>query len=120
MFNDFLFYGAKVKETLTFANGLSLLAGADWDYTEGDYTQEYSNGTFDEWDGDHFDILSPYAALSWKINAGSAVITPSVGTRFYSHSQYDDEWAPHAGLKASFGRFEAHNGILQGRGLPGS
>ncbi len=119
LFNDFLFYGAKVKETLTFGNGLSLLAGADWDYTEGDYTQEYSDGAFDEWDGEHFDILSPYAALSWRIDMGSAVITPSLGTRFYSHSQYDDEWAPHAGLKASFGRFEAHMGYSRGVVYPG-
>ena len=78
LFNDFLFYGAKVKETLDFGRGLSLLAGADWDYTEGDYTQEYSDGTSNEWDGEHFDILSPYAALSWQIDMGAAEVTPSL------------------------------------------
>ena len=120
LFNDFLFYGAKVKETLSFANGMSLLAGADWDYTEGDYTQEYSDGSTNVWDGENFDILSPYAALSWQIETGSGVtLTPSAGARFYSHSQYSSEWAPHAGLKASWGRFEAHMGYSRGVVYPG-
>ncbi len=120
LFNDFLFYGARVKETLTFGNGMSLLAGADWDYTEGDYTQEYSDGSSDVWDGENFDILSPYAAFSWQIGVSNGItITPSFGARFYSHSQYSDELAPHAGLTASFGRFEAHMGYSRGVVYPG-
>ncbi|MGD9824604.1 TonB-dependent receptor [Desulfobacter sp.] len=120
LFNDFLFYGAKVKETLTFGNGMSLLAGADWDYTEGDYNEEDSNGNTNAWDGENFDILSPYAALSWQISAGNGItVTPSFGARFYSHSQYSDEFAPHAGLTASFGRFEAHMGYSRGVVYPG-
>ncbi len=108
LFNDFLFYGARVKETLALGNGMSILAGADWEYAEGDYTQEYSDGTSDEWNGENFDILTPYAAFSRQIGVGDGItITPSFGARFYSHSQYSDEFAPHAGLTASFGRFEA-------------
>lgn len=120
LFNDFLFYGARVKETLTFGNGMALLAGADWDYTEGDYDKTYSNGSTSSWDGENFDILSPYTAFSWQINAGSGVtFTPSFGARFYSHSQYSNEWAPHAGLTASFGRVEAHAGYSRGVVYPG-
>ncbi|WP_320043661.1 TonB-dependent receptor domain-containing protein [uncultured Desulfobacter sp.] len=120
LFNDFLFYGVRVKETLALGNGMSLLAGADWDYTEGDYTQEYSDGTSDEWDGENFDILAPYAAFSWQIGVGNGItITPSFGARLYSHSQYSDELAPHAGLTASFGRFEAHMGYSRGVVYPG-
>ncbi|WP_321492084.1 TonB-dependent receptor domain-containing protein [uncultured Desulfobacter sp.] len=120
LFNDFLFYGAKVKEILTLGKGISLLAGADWDYTQGDYTQEYSDGSSDVWDGENFDILSPYAALSWQINVAELItITPSVGARFYAHSQYADEFAPHAGLTATIGRFEAHVGYSRGVVYPG-
>ncbi|WP_051957898.1 TonB-dependent receptor [Desulfobacter vibrioformis] len=121
LYNDFLFYGARIKETLTFGSGMSLLAGADWDYTEGDCYWEYSDGRPDKvWDGNDFDILSPYTAFSWQIGVGNGVtITPSLGARFYSHSQYADEWAPHAGLTASFGRFDAHVGYSRGVVYPG-
>jgi len=120
LFNDFLFYGARVKETLTLGNGMSLLIGADWDYTEGDYTQEYSDGSSNAWEGENFDILSPYAAFSRQIGVGKGItITPSLGARFYSHSRYSDEWAPHAGITASFGPFEAHMGYSRGVVYPG-
>jgi len=120
MFNDFLFYGARAKETLTWGNGMSLLTGADWEYTEGDYNQAYSDGSSNVWDGEDFDILSPYAAFSWQIGVGGGItLTPSFGARFYSHSQYTDEWAPHAGLVASMGRFEAHMGYSRGVVYPG-
>lgn len=120
LFNDFLFYGARAKETLTWDSGITLLAGADWDYTEGDYTKEYSDGSSDAWEGEDFDILSPYAAFSWQMPvAGGISVTPSLGARFYSHSQYADEWAPHVGLTASFGRFETHMGYSRGVIYPG-
>ena len=120
LFNDFLFYGAKVKETVTLGNGGTLLAGVDWDYTEGDYTQEYSNDTSDVWDGAHFDTLSPYAALSWQLGTVDGFhVTPSAGGRFYEHSQYDGEWAPHAGLAAGWGPWEFHMGYARGVVYPG-
>ena len=120
LYNDFLFYGAKVRETVDFGNGAALLAGADWDYTEGDYVQEYSDGTWDNWDGENFNILSPYAALSWQIESSNGFhVTPSAGARFYEHSQYDNEWAPHAGLTAGNDFVEAHLGYARGVVYPG-
>ncbi|MBU0969997.1 MAG: TonB-dependent receptor plug domain-containing protein, partial [Proteobacteria bacterium] len=120
LYNDFLFYGAKVKETMTLTKGVTLLAGADWDYTEGDYDQTYSNGTAKRWDGDNFTILSPYSALSWQLGPDDGFhVTPSAGMRFYDHSQYDNEWAPHAGITAAFGPWEAHLGYARGVVYPG-
>ncbi len=120
LFNDFLFYGVKAKETLALGNGGKLLAGVDWDYTEGDYTQEYSDGSTDAWDGDHFDILSPYAALSWQLGPDDGLhVIPSAGVRYYEHSQFDSQWAPHAGIVAAYGPAEMHLNYSKGVIYPG-
>ncbi len=120
LFNDFLFYGFKAKEKIAFGHGLELLAGVDWDYTEGEYTQEYTDGSTDAWDGDSFDLLSPYAALSWRIgNRDGIELIPSMGVRYYEHSNFDSELAPHAGLVVAHGPIEFHAGYSRGVLYPG-
>jgi outer membrane receptor protein involved in Fe transport len=120
LFNDFLYYGIKAKEKFKLGYGAELLAGIDWDYTEGEYTQEYTDGSTDAWDGDDFDILSPYTALSWKLGSEDGITwTPSVGVRYYEHSNFDSQWAPHAGLVAAYGPAEVHAGYSRGVLYPG-
>lgn len=120
LYNDFLYYGIKAKETFKLGYGAELLAGIDWDYTEGEYTQEYTDGSTDAWDGDDFDILSPYTALSWKFGSENGIIwTPSVGVRYYEHSTFDSQWAPHAGVVAAYGKAEVHAGYSRGVLYPG-
>jgi len=120
LFNDFLYYGIKAKEKFKLDYGAELLAGIDWDYTEGEYTQEYTDGSTDAWNGDDFDILSPYTALSWKLGSEDGITwTPSVGVRYYEHSNFDSQWAPHAGLVAAYGPAEVHAGYSRGVLYPG-
>ncbi len=120
LFNNFLFYGIKVKETLTITGGGELTTGVDWEYTEGDYSQEFSDGGRDGWDGDNFDLLMPYAALSWCLGTeGGWQWTPSVGVRYYEHSNFDSKWSPHAGLLATYGPGELHLGYSHGIVYPG-
>jgi outer membrane receptor for ferrienterochelin and colicin len=120
LFNNFLFYGVKAKETLQIKKGGELRLGADWDYTEGDYTKEFSDGSTVEWPGDHIDILSPYAAFNWKLGPQDGLHwTPSVGVRYYEHSNFNSEWSPHAGLIAAFGPAELHVGYSRGIIYPG-
>ena len=120
LFNDFLYYGIKAKENFKLGRGADLLLGLDWDYTEGEYTQEYSDGSTDAWDGDHFDILSPYTALSWQLGSKDGFQwTPSVGVRYYEHSDFDSQWAPHAGLVAAYGPAQLHVGYARGVLYPG-
>ena len=120
LFNDFLYYGVKAKETLFLGGGAELLVGIDWDYTEGDYTQTYSDGSTDAWDGDNFDILAPYTAFSWRLgDAGGLQVIPSAGVRYFEHSEFESQWAPHAGLVASTGPLEMHAGYSRGVLYPG-
>jgi len=120
LFNDFLYYGIKAKETFKLGYGAELLAGIDWDYTEGEYTQEYTDGSTDSWDGDDFDIFSPYTALSWRLGDASGVqVIPSVGVRYYEHSTFDSQLAPHAGVVATYGQAEVHAGYSRGVLYPG-
>lgn len=120
LFNDFLFYGIKAKEKVSISGRGELLMGADWDYTEGDYSQEFSDGSTDAWDGDHFHILSPYVAVNWRLGPDDGLRwTPSAGARYYEHSDFDSQWAPHAGLIVAYGPAEFHLGYSRGIVYPG-
>lgn len=116
----FLFYGVKAAQTIHLPAGLDLLAGVDWDYTEGWSDTDYSDGSSDSWDKHHFDLLSPYAALNWTIGSRDGwYAVPSAGVRYYEHSVYDSETAPHAGLIVGYRDTEMHVGYSKGVVYPG-
>jgi len=63
----------------------------------------------------------PYAGLSQEILSEAAGASPSAGIRYYSHSDFDPQWAPQAGLvlrnpdtdiHASYGRGVSYPGIF--------
>jgi len=120
LFNDFLFYGLKARETFRFWPGGEVVAGFDWDVTEGEYDKTFSDGTRDRWDGHDFTILSPYAAISHLIgNAEGFYAIPSAGVRYYDNSDFDAEWSPHAGLIIGYKQTELHAGYSRGVIYPG-
>ena len=120
LYNDFKYYGLKMHETAFFGNGGEVTGGLDWEYTEGDYKLYYTNGTSDHWDGHDFTLFSPYAALSQRIGDENGLYAiPSVGVRFYHHSDFDEEWSPHAGLIVGYGSFKGHLGYSRGVVYPG-
>lgn len=120
LYNDFIYYGIKVRETFRPWTGGELLSGLDWEYAEGDYDKRFSDGATDRWDGHDFTLLSPYAAVSQTFGDDSGFhVTPSAGARYYNHSDFDAEWAPHAGLLAGYGGFSWHAGYSRGVVYPG-
>jgi len=67
-----------------------------------------------------FLLLSPTLAVSQSFDLGrgwSAV--PSAGARFYGHSEYDDEWAPLAGLVFTRRGTTLHAAYSRGVNYPG-
>lgn len=126
LYNDFLYYGAKAKQSFYLSGGTylpgsgELLTGIDLDYTQGSYDQNLSDGSTDIWDDHDFNILSPYAALSWTFgNTDKLFFTPSAGIRYYDNSEFDNQYAPHAGLIVGYGNTEFHTGYSKGVVYPG-
>jgi iron complex outermembrane receptor protein len=120
LYNDFNYYGIKAREAFRPWNGGELLAGLDWEYTEGDYNKHFTDGVADRWEGHDFTLFSPYAAVSQTLGDETGFhVTPSAGARYYRHSDFDAEWAPHAGLLAAYGGFSWHAGYSRAVVYPG-
>lgn len=120
LFNDFLFYGVKARERFAFWPGGELVTGLDWDRTEGDYVAYYTDGKKDVWSGHDFTILSPYAAVSHMFGHSQGFhLTPSAGIRYYDHTDFESQWAPHAGVVVGYKDTELHAGYARGVLYPG-
>lgn len=120
LYNDFQFYGLKAREAFRFWKGGEIITGLDWEYTEGEYKQKFSNGTKDQWNGEDFTIISPYVAVSQMIGDKEAFfVIPSGGIRYYDNNEFDSEWAPHAGIILGYRNTEIHAGYSRGIIYPG-
>ncbi len=120
LLNDFTFTGYKIREKVYPWTGGELLAGLDWQKTEGDYRKYFSDGTTDHWGGHDFTLTEPYAALSHRFGDRSGLyVIPSAGARFYDNSDFDSKWAPHAGLVVGYHDFRFHTGYSRGVIYPG-
>ena len=120
LFNDFLFYGLKVRELFHFWKGGEIIAGLDCDVTDGDYDKKLSNGTRDRWHGHDFTITSPYIAGNYQLGSKQEFyLIPSGGLRYYHNTDFDAEWSPHAGLILGYKQTQLHAGYSRGVNYPG-
>ncbi len=120
LYNDFLFYGLKAREVFRLWPGGEVIAGLDWDRTEGDYKKKISTGARDDWNGEDFVIFSPYLAASQLIGSREGFFAiPSAGVRYYENTEFDAEWAPHVGLIFGYRDIELHAGYSRGVIYPG-
>ena len=115
-------YGVRARENLTPWKGGTLVAGLDLDFLSGKVEIDRAAPRPDAFfPTQTFRIVSPYAGLSQEIPAGGSwILIPSAGIRSYSHSDFDSQWAPQAGLvlrnpetdiHASYGRGVSYPGI---------
>ena len=120
LFNNFLYYGIKARETITPWSGGEVIAGLDLDVTKGEYDQKFSDGSTDGWDEHGFTIVSPYVAISHQFGSKDGFyLTPSVGARYYHNTKFDSEMSPHAGLIVGYKQTELHAGYSRGVIYPG-
>jgi iron complex outermembrane receptor protein len=120
LFNDFEFYGIKVKESFGLWDTMEIVAGFDWEHTEGDYEKYFSDGATDHWRGHDVSMLSTYAAVSREFgNKEGLLVTPSAGVRYYDNSDFGAEWSSHAGVVIGFGPISGHFGYSRGVVFPG-
>ncbi|WP_022663187.1 TonB-dependent receptor [Paucidesulfovibrio longus] len=119
-YNDFTFYGARLKETWHPWQGTDLSLGLDQDWWQSVVHNTYDDGTEDYIRPDDFSLTMPYAAASHLFgdrNGWYAI--PSAGVRFYAHNKFDGETAPNLGLVLGYADTEAHVSTSRGVVYPG-
>ncbi|MCU0555261.1 MAG: TonB-dependent receptor plug domain-containing protein, partial [Syntrophales bacterium] len=114
-------YGARLQEIATPWKNGEILGGIDLDFIGGkvaiDRDAPRADSTFPR---ETFRILSPYAALSHLFGEKSGwYAIPSAGVRWFSHSDFDAEWGPQAGLVLGYGPTEFHASCARGVNYPG-
>jgi iron complex outermembrane receptor protein len=118
-YSSFSTDGIRWKEQFSPWAGGTLSAGIDNDWIAGSlhYKDQFNNASFDE---QTFTITSPFAALSQDIVLNKDwTLVPSVGSRFYAHSEFDSAWAPHAGLSLVSDKLTVFGNISRGTNYPG-
>jgi len=114
-------YGARLQETVAPWKNGEILGGIDLDFIGGKVTIDRDAPRADStFPGEAFRILSPYAALSHLFGEKSGwYAIPSAGARYFSHSDFDSEWGPQAGLIVGYGNTQFHASYARGVNYPG-
>jgi iron complex outermembrane receptor protein len=120
LYNDFQFYGLKANQEFTFWPGGNIQLGLDWEVAEGELDKEFSDGKKEDWEGPDLTTVSPYAGVSQLLGQRSSLyIIPSAGARYIGHSEFDGEWAPHAGLVLGYKETRMYANYSRGVVYPG-
>ncbi|MEY3885633.1 MAG: hypothetical protein RIS87_1408 [Pseudomonadota bacterium] len=115
--SDFNMSGLRLKEQLTAWTGGTILAGIDIDRISGKVNGQYTGGNVNM---PSFSVTSPYFAVSQAIKLNDDWnLVPSVGMRFYSHSEYNAKSAPHAGLSLESEKATFFANVTRGINYPG-
>jgi iron complex outermembrane receptor protein len=117
---DWSQWGLRARESLRPWEGGLIELGLDSDRVDGEVDFVRQNGTRRHWDGPTFRIDSPLVAVSqtWGLGVGWAV-TPSTGVRYYRHNEFENQWAPQAGLVLADERTSVHASYARGVNYPG-
>jgi outer membrane receptor protein involved in Fe transport len=113
--------GLRWKEAFSPWHGATMIAGVDSDWISGDVEfNRIEPAPRDRFDAPTFRVTSPYIALSqtFEINEDWSLV-PSAGVRYYDHSEFDSEAAPHAGLSLVSERMTLFANISRGINYPG-
>jgi iron complex outermembrane receptor protein len=88
--------GLRLREELTAWSGGLITAGLDVDRMSGEGVNAFIPVNFSS---EQLTLVSPYVGVSHVASLGGGwTATPSAGLRFYDHSVFSSETAPHAGL----------------------
>ena len=117
---DYQNYGVRAREAFRLWPGGEILTGVDLDYFGG-RVRQVGPVTLIERDRETFRILSPYLALSQKVDLGENWSwIPSAGFRYFNHSDFSEEIAPQGGMVLQYGKLlELHAMASRGLNYPG-
>ena len=120
-YNDFTFYGLRLKETVHPWKGMDLALGLDQDWWHSEVRYTYDDGSPDRTiNPQDFSLTMPYVGLSQLIGDKEGFYAiPSAGVRFYDHNKFDAKTAPYGGLILGYKNTEAHVALSRGVVYPG-
>ena len=120
-YNDFTFWGVRLKETLHPWQGGDLSVGLDQDWWNSRIRNVLYSGAPDQTIIlPEFSLTMPYAAFSQYLGDEDGWhVMPSMGVRFYEHNRFDSETAPNFGLVFGYADTEAHVSVSKGIVYPG-
>ncbi|MDR2695673.1 MAG: TonB-dependent receptor plug domain-containing protein [Deltaproteobacteria bacterium] len=114
-------YGLRAGERLFLWEGGEILLGFDLDAMSGVYDSinKATNARL-AFARDTFTLSSPYIAISHQFGKKDGwYAIPSAGVRWYWHSVFDPQGAPHAGLLVGYRDTELHFGYARSVVYPG-
>ena len=121
LYNEFTYYGFKAKENLYLWKGGQMTFGLDWEVTEGKIHDAVQYGGMGELGGSR--VYHPFPHMPRSINfletRKALYAIPSAGVRFYDNSDFENEWAPHAGVVFGYHDTQLHARYSRGILYPG-
>jgi len=116
-FTDFDTSGFVWNERIRFLESVELQFGADSHSVSGDVVEAAARVNLAT---ETFEINSWFAAVSREIALNSQwTLTPSIGVRTYSHSEFNDASTPHAGVTLASERVQLFANFSKGINYPG-
>jgi iron complex outermembrane receptor protein len=113
--------GLRWKEQFSPWRGGTVVAGIDHDRISGDAKfNRVAPAPQAIFDAPTFKITSPYASIHQRIMLTPEwTLLPSVGVRFYDHSEFRSKSAPHAGLSLVSDKLTVFANVSRGINYPG-
>lgn len=120
-FNDFTFYGMRLKETVHPWTGMDLTLGLDQEWLHSEVRYTYDDGSPDKTiNPPDFSLTQPYVSLSQMVGDKTGFYAiPSAGVRFYDHNKFESDSAPFGGLILGYKNTQAHAALSRGVVYPG-
>lgn len=116
---DYNNYGFRARQTVRPWEGGEILTGVDVDGISGQ-VDLVTPTSRQHWPDETWYITSPYLALNHLFGSkDSFYAIPSAGARYFSHSQFETEWGPQAGLILGYQDTELHGFCSRGVNYPG-
>ncbi len=116
-FTDFDTSGVVWSERIRLLESVELLFGADSHKVSGDVAEAAAGVNLAT---ETFAINSWFTAVSREITLNSQwTLTPSMGIRTYSHSEFNDASTPHAGVTLASERVQLFANFSEGINYPG-
>ncbi len=118
--SDWDTYGVRAREAFRAWEGGEVVTGFDYDIMSGKAIFENYNGSTTDFERTDFTLFSPYAAVSHMFGSRQDFFAiPSAGMRYYTHNEFGDQAAPHAGLVFGYRDTELHASYARGVNYPG-